>query len=116
MAMRAERSVEGYQRVKQAARDLLRPFMDSRQSAEDLKRYWEACEVPHYPSYSFEETLAAFKDEPGQRHTLLSDMLWLANTIQGADSKPLTMPEIPRDVRDTYVRRFELQVSGGTRP
>jgi len=116
VAMRAERSATGYDQAKLVARDLLEPLLRTQFSSEFLKLYWEACEVPSYPDYSFEETLSVFKDLPGQRNTLLGDMVWLAETIEGVPSGSLTVPELQASVREKYLRRFALRVSGGWRP
>jgi len=116
VAMRAERSIEGYDRAKQVARNLLEPLLKHQFSPEILERYWDKCEVPHYPDYAFEETLAVFKDTPAQRNTLLNDMTWLAETIVEAPEGSLKIREMDPSTREIFLRRFALNVSGGMRP
>ncbi len=74
VAMRAERAIEGYERAREVAQKLLQPLLEKQLDKKALKLYWDKCEVPHYPDYAFEETLAVFKDKPGRRSTLLNDM------------------------------------------
>lgn len=116
VAMRAERSIEGYDRAKQVARNLLEPLLKPQFSPEILELYWDKCEVPHYPDYAFEETLAVFKDTPEQRNTLLNDMTWLAETIVEAPEGSLKIREMESSIRNTFLRHFALNVSGGLQP
>jgi len=82
VAMRAERSVTGYDQAKLVARELLEPLLRSQFDKESLKFYWEACEVPSYPDYSFEETLAVFKDCLAAQY-LIKRHGMAAETIEG---------------------------------
>lgn len=116
VAMRAETSAEGYYRAREVARNLLEPLLRQQFSPEILERYWEKYVVPHYPDYAFEETLAVFKNTPEQRNSLLNDMTWLAETIVEAPEGSLKIREIEPSIRDIFLRRFALNVSGGMRP
>lgn len=40
-------------------------------SQPERERYWSEVQVPYLPAYSYEETLAAFGDRPGDRDALL---------------------------------------------
>lgn len=116
VAMRVEKNVEGYDKVKQVAREMLDPLLLVQFNRPSLERYWKGCEVPHYPHYSFEETLAFFKDTPGERNTLLSDMVWLAEAIDEGVAGSLKIPHLDQQILETYAQRFELRVSSGSRP
>jgi small GTP-binding protein len=109
IAMRAERSVQGYKEARQVARELLDPLLASQFDAETIEKHWKSCEVPHYPNYAFEETLAVFKDQAGQRNTLLSDMVWLAETLQDDVTGSIVIPDLTAAVRERYLRRFALR-------
>src|SRR3954452_11550212 len=110
VAMRAERSVKGYERANRIARELLSPLLQTQFDRDSLERYLEAYEVPSYPDYAFEETLAVFKDLPEQRNTLLRDMMWLATAIQGSTTS-LAIPDPETELREKYLERF-----AGARP
>ncbi len=109
VAMRADRSVKGYDEAKNVARELLEPFMVSQFATDALDQYWQAAEVPHYSDFSFQETLAIFKDLPNQRNTLLNDMVWLTETVRGIEPGSLTVPDLGDEIRDRYSRRFALR-------
>jgi internalin A len=109
VAMRADRAVKGYEQARLVARELLEPLLDSQLDRESLERYWGACEVPYYSDYALEENLSILNDLPGQRNTLLNDMVWLAETISGGKKGTMSVPELDASVRERYRRRFALR-------
>ena len=40
-------------------------------SEQERERYWDEVQVPYLPAYAYEEVLAAFGDQPGDRNSLL---------------------------------------------
>lgn len=109
VAMRADKSAKGYEEAKQVAMEILEPALIPQFSHETLVPYWEKCQVPHYPEYSFVETLAVFKETPERRDGLLRDMVWLAETIGGGAVGSLIVPDLGAPVRDKFLRRFAFR-------
>jgi Mrp family chromosome partitioning ATPase len=76
-------------------------------SRQDMSEadYWGAVEVPYWPFYAFEETLAAFVDPPGHPTSILA----AAERIAGILSKRKTMRLGPIDGRrrEEIVAAFE---------
>ena len=70
--------------------------------------YWADVEVLYVPYYAYEESLAAFKDRPGQAYTLLSAAERLANLIV-SERPPGPVPHTPvHAVRMSESRRQEV--------
>ncbi len=70
--------------------------------------YWADVEVLYVPYYAYEETLATFKDRPGQAYTLLSAAERLANLIVRERSRATAHEEPVRAVRISESRRQEV--------
>jgi cellulose biosynthesis protein BcsQ len=68
--------VEGVEEAREFAQTALLPFLPHMADHEVLLTYWDSAEIPHYPSYGFEETLATFRERAGGRNNLLADMEW----------------------------------------
>jgi Tetratricopeptide repeat/TIR domain/AAA domain/NB-ARC domain len=71
---------------------------------EETSRYWRSVEVPYKPFYAFEETLAAFADEPGSPTSLLSAFERLTAAITGGTVT--AMPPLPEDLRQSKREAF----------
>jgi tetratricopeptide (TPR) repeat protein len=100
--------VEGVDEAREFAQTALWPFLPQLADREALLTYWDSAEIPHYPAYGFEETLATFRERAGGRNNLLADMEWLTGQICGTRA-PLPMPRMKREVRERYLHRFRLR-------
>ena len=47
------------------------PGLPAGLSERERERYWDEVQVPYLPAYAYEEVLAAFGDQPGDRNSLL---------------------------------------------
>ncbi|MFJ3669814.1 FxSxx-COOH system tetratricopeptide repeat protein [Streptomyces sp. NPDC090106] len=98
---------EGEKEKADAGRALARKRFDGLPAdldGEGLTAYWGAVEIPYRPYYAYEETLAAFGDEPGNPTSLLSAFERLTGVI--TDRAVSRMPPMPYDVRDGVRRKF----------
>ncbi|MFI9833421.1 FxSxx-COOH system tetratricopeptide repeat protein [Streptomyces sp. NPDC051913] len=98
---------EGEKEKADAGRALARARFDGFPTGLDedgLAGYWGAVEIPYRPYYAYEETLAAFGDEPGVSTSLLAAFERLAGVI--SDQTVTRLPRMPGDVRDGVRRKF----------
>ncbi|WP_214416111.1 FxSxx-COOH system tetratricopeptide repeat protein [Sphaerisporangium fuscum] len=76
-------------------------------TADQLRHYWGAVEIPYKPFYAFEETLSAFGDAPGSPTSLLAAFERLVSMI--TQGEIVSMPPLPEElrlrVREEFVRR-----------
>jgi MinD-like ATPase involved in chromosome partitioning or flagellar assembly/tetratricopeptide (TPR) repeat protein len=77
-------------------------------STTDRELYWSAVEVPYVPFYSYEETLAAFGDEPSAPGTMLAAYEALVSHITTGAVQG--MPPMDEPVRQRTLHRFTRQV------
>lgn len=75
------------------------------------REYWSSVEVPYKPSYSYEETLAAFGDLPGCPTSLLASYERLAREItEGTVSALPAMDERLREqIRLKFIRKLAFE-------
>ena len=100
--------VEGIDDAREFAQASLAPFLPQLADRDALLTYWDNAEVPHYPAYGFEETLAAFRERAGGKNNMLADMEWL--TAQICNSKgPVQLPHMEPEIRDKYLHRFRVR-------
>ncbi|PWC56304.1 hypothetical protein TSH7_28445 [Azospirillum sp. TSH7] len=104
--MRVEKNVPDYEGNWQFARDRLDDLL-SGLSTEEKELYWAQAEVLYRARYAGGETLAAIADRPGERNTLLADMLWLAREVSGLTD--LESIRLSDGQRETYQRAVELR-------
>jgi internalin A len=109
VAMRVHPGVDGYQEAQEVARELLSPVLSAQFPPDALAAYLKNCEVNHYPEYSFEETLAVFREEPGKNSGLLHQMVWLAEIAGGVPVGSLSVPDLGAAVRKKFLRRFAFR-------
>jgi len=64
-------------------------------------RYRGQVEIPYVPFYNYEETLAAFADDPHDQHTLLSAYLRLAEVL--TEGEVTGLPEMDETQRKTVL-------------
>jgi cellulose biosynthesis protein BcsQ len=100
--------IEGVHEARDFAQAALRPFLPQLVDREALLTYWGSAEIPHYPAYGFEETLATFRERAGGRNNLLADMEWLTGQICRARGT-ITLPRMKREIRERYLHRFRLR-------
>lgn len=104
--MRVEKNVPDFEGNRHFARDRLDDLLTGL-SAEDKELYWAEAEILYRARYAGGETLTAIADRPGERNTLLADMLWLAHRVSGAaDLKAIRLSE---ELRETYQRAVALR-------
>jgi hypothetical protein len=60
LASRVEKSVSGIEKARSFARDCLDSLLPAEWSPDERETYWGSCEIPYYPEYAFEETIALF--------------------------------------------------------
>jgi cellulose biosynthesis protein BcsQ/tetratricopeptide (TPR) repeat protein len=58
-------------------------------SEPERERYWDEVQVPYLPAYAYEEMLAAFGDQPGDRGSLLSAYERIVARITGNEVSAL---------------------------
>lgn len=104
--MRVEKNVPDYEGNWQFARDRLDDLL-SGLSTEEKELYWAQAEVLYRARYAGGETLAAIADRPGERNTLLADMLWLAREVSGQIG--LEAIRLSDAQRETYQRAVALR-------
>jgi MinD-like ATPase involved in chromosome partitioning or flagellar assembly len=68
------------------------------------RRYWAEVETPYISYYAYEETLAAFADEPGGRLSLLASYERLAAHL--SDGAVTALPPLDERVRRTVLGQF----------
>ncbi|SNX65179.1 cellulose biosynthesis protein BcsQ [Streptomyces sp. TLI_55] len=98
---------EGEKEKADAGRALARARFDGFPTGLDedgLAGYWGAVEIPYRPYYAYEETLAAFGDEPGVSTSLLAAFERLAGVI--SEQTVTRLPRMPGDVRDGVRKKF----------
>jgi tetratricopeptide (TPR) repeat protein len=100
--------VEGMDDAREFAQTVLAPFLPQLTDRDALLTYWGNAEVPHYPAYGFEETLATFRERAGGRNNMLADMEWLTGQISQSDG-PVRLPHMKSDIRAKYLNRFRLR-------
>ncbi|MFF7258733.1 FxSxx-COOH system tetratricopeptide repeat protein [Streptomyces sp. NPDC008159] len=75
--------------------------------------YWGSVEIPYRPIYSYEETLAPFREQPGDPKSLLSAYERLTAVI--TDGQVASMPRIEESLRrktlDRYTRHRPPRIS-----
>lgn len=70
----------------------------------DPEDYWRSVEIPYVPIYSYEETLAPFREQPGDPKSLLSAYERLADVI--TDGQVDSMPRIDEPLRRKTLERY----------
>ncbi|WP_405728003.1 FxSxx-COOH system tetratricopeptide repeat protein [Streptomyces sp. NBC_00028] len=98
---------EGEKEKADAGRALARARFDSLPTGldeEGLAAYWGAVEIPYRPYYAYEETLAAFSDDPDNPASLLAAYERLTGVV--TDRAVTRLPRMPRDVRDGVRTKF----------
>jgi MinD-like ATPase involved in chromosome partitioning or flagellar assembly/tetratricopeptide (TPR) repeat protein len=101
---------DGEQKKVDAGRKLaMRAFdgIPSGMSEAERRGYWAAVEVPYKPFYAFEETLAAFGEQPGAPGSLLSSYERIAARI--TDGAVTGLPLMDEQVRDRTLQLFTRQ-------
>jgi MinD-like ATPase involved in chromosome partitioning or flagellar assembly/tetratricopeptide (TPR) repeat protein len=101
---------DGEQKKVDAGRKLaMRAFdgIPSGMSEAERRAYWAAVEVPYKPFYAFEETLAAFGEQPGAPGSLLSSYERIAARITSGAVTGL--PLMDEQVRDRTLQQFTRQ-------
>ncbi|WP_200301745.1 FxSxx-COOH system tetratricopeptide repeat protein [Streptomyces adelaidensis] len=80
---------------------------------QDPEDYWGSVEIPYRPIYSYEETLAPFREQPGDPKSLLSAYERLTKVI--TDGQVESMPRIDEPLRrktlDRYTRHRPPRIS-----
>ncbi|MCC9705334.1 FxSxx-COOH system tetratricopeptide repeat protein [Streptomyces sp. MNU76] len=79
----------------------------------DPESYWGSVEIPYRPIYSYEETLAPFREKPGDPKSLLAAYERLTEVI--TDGQVESMPRIDESLRhktlDRYTRHRPPRIS-----
>ncbi|MDX3642438.1 FxSxx-COOH system tetratricopeptide repeat protein [Streptomyces sp. MB09-02B] len=70
----------------------------------DPEDYWRSVEIPYVPIYSYEETLAPFREQAGDPKSLLSAYERLADVI--TDGQVSSMPRIDEPLRRKTLERY----------
>lgn len=104
--MRVEKNVPDFEGNWQFARDRLDDLL-SGLPTEEKEFYWAQAEILYRARYAGGETLAAIVDRPGERNTLLADMLWLAHRVTGVEG--LEAIQVSEEQRETYQRAVALR-------
>ncbi|PIM69423.1 hypothetical protein CTU88_25780 [Streptomyces sp. JV178] len=75
--------------------------------------YWGSVEIPYRPIYSYEETLAPFREQPGDPKSLLSayERLTAVITDGQVDSMPRIEESVRRKTLDRYTRHRPPRIS-----
>ncbi|MDX3691372.1 FxSxx-COOH system tetratricopeptide repeat protein [Streptomyces europaeiscabiei] len=75
--------------------------------------YWGSVEIPYRPIYSYEETLAPFREQPGDPKSLLSayERLTAVITEGHVDSMPRIEESLRRKTLDRYTRHRPPRIS-----
>jgi len=100
--------IEGSDDAREFAQSALATFLPQLTDRDALLTYWGNAEVPHYPAYGFEETLATFRERAGGRNNMLADMEWLTGQICQSEG-PVRLPHMKSDIRAKYLNRFRLR-------
>ncbi|GAB2919808.1 FxSxx-COOH system tetratricopeptide repeat protein [Streptomyces heilongjiangensis] len=79
----------------------------------DPEDYWGSVEIPYRPIYSYEETLAPFREQPGDPKSLLSayERLTAVITDGQVDSMPRIEESVRRKTLDRYTRHRPPRIS-----
>lgn len=82
-------------------------------SEQDPEDYWGSVEIPYRPIYSYEETLAPFRERPGDPKSLLAAYERLTAVISegDVDSMPRIDEPLRRKTLDRYTRRRPPRIS-----
>ena len=104
IATRVVKDVVGIDKARTFAIKHLSSFVSESQLQSSETSYWSSAEVPHYPTYGFEELLAAFVETAGGRNNLLADMEWLTTCLANKSGLSVKQPEIPHSIREQYFR------------
>ena len=107
--MRVVKGAVGLDDAREFARTRMSRFLDVRMDENQREDYWVNAEVPHYPVYGFEETLAPFVETVGGRNNLLADMEWLAGRLCGDKVPTPRQPRMSEAIRERYLRRFRFR-------
>ncbi|MDO0917548.1 FxSxx-COOH system tetratricopeptide repeat protein [Streptomyces sp. DT2A-34] len=79
----------------------------------DPEDYWGSVEIPYRPIYSYEETLAPFREQPGDPKSLLAAYERLTEVI--TDGRVVSIPRIDETLRrktlDRYTRHRPPRIS-----
>ncbi|MFG3293170.1 FxSxx-COOH system tetratricopeptide repeat protein [Streptomyces sp. NPDC048179] len=80
---------------------------------QDPEDYWGSVEIPYRPIYSYEETLAPFREQPGDPKSLLSayERLTAVITDGQVDSMPRIEESLRRKTLDRYTRHRPPRIS-----
>ncbi|MFD9041509.1 FxSxx-COOH system tetratricopeptide repeat protein [Streptomyces bottropensis] len=71
---------------------------------QDPEDYWGSVEIPYRPIYSYEETLAPFREQPGDPKSLLAAYERLTEVI--TDGQVTSMPRIDEPLRRKTLERY----------
>jgi formylglycine-generating enzyme required for sulfatase activity/cellulose biosynthesis protein BcsQ len=74
--------------------------------AQEEDNYWSDMEVPYFPYYAFDETLAVFADSVGSSSSFLSSMQKLARRLAQTPIDKVAMDERKRE---EGLRRFQVR-------
>jgi hypothetical protein len=72
------------------------------------EQYWAQTQVPYQAFYAYEEVLAVFGDQPGERNTLLAAYEGIAAHI--TEGEITSLPQMSEPVRQRVLDRFERKL------
>lgn len=105
--MRVVKGEHGHGDARNYAREVLGKYLPTKWPQQKIDAFWGNNEIQHYPVYSFQEILAALKENPFERSTLLADFCWITGEL--TEGYVTEMVSIDEAIRHRYLRRFELR-------